>query len=89
MKIGNQTSEFIAPMTNMSTERVEKQYDLIESRNVQLCRNFVLTNKMKVFLISDPTTDKSAAAINIKAGNYIILLYISSDFYKNIYIKSF
>ncbi|XP_018347273.1 PREDICTED: insulin-degrading enzyme-like [Trachymyrmex septentrionalis] len=56
-------------MTNMSTERVEKQYDLIESRNVQLCRNLVLTNKMKVFLISDPTTDKSAAAININAGS--------------------
>lgn len=31
-------------------------------------RGIELSNKMKVLLVSDPTTDKSAAAIDVKIG---------------------
>ncbi|KAG5318797.1 IDE enzyme, partial [Pseudoatta argentina] len=67
----NQISEFIAPVTNMSTERVEKRCDdIIKLPNDdRLYRGLVLTNKMKVILISDPTTDKSAAAMDINVGS--------------------
>jgi len=73
----NQFSESIA--VNMSTERVEKRCDdIIKSQNDdRLYRGLVLTNKMKVILISDSTTDKSAVAMDINAGNYIILLFYS------------
>ena len=83
----NQTSEFIASMTNMSTERVEKRCDdIIKSQNDdRLYRGLVLTNKMKVLLISDPTTDKSAAAMNINAGNYILFCLI----FLAIFIRTF
>ncbi|XP_011065104.1 PREDICTED: insulin-degrading enzyme-like [Acromyrmex echinatior] len=55
----------------MSTERVEKRCDdIIKSQNDdRLYRGLVLTNKMKVILISDPTTDKSAAAMDINVGS--------------------
>lgn len=33
-------------------------------------RGIILTNKMKILLISDPTTDKSAASINVQVGKY-------------------
>lgn len=36
-------------------------------------RGLELSNHMKVFLVSDPTTDKSAAAIDVNIGK---LLYI-------------
>ncbi|KAG5318579.1 IDE enzyme, partial [Pseudoatta argentina] len=66
----NQIAESIASVTNMSTERVEKRCDdIIKSQNDdRLYRGLVLTNKMKVILISDPTTDKSAVAMDINAG---------------------
>ncbi|XP_018401508.1 PREDICTED: insulin-degrading enzyme-like isoform X2 [Cyphomyrmex costatus] len=53
----------------MST-RVEMRYDdIIKSQSDdRLYRGLVLSNKMKVLLISDPTTDKSAAAMNINVG---------------------
>ncbi|KAG5331760.1 IDE enzyme, partial [Acromyrmex charruanus] len=55
----------------MSTERVEKRCDdIIKLPNDdRLYRGLVLTNKMKVILISDPTTDKSAAAMDINVGS--------------------
>ncbi|KYM94749.1 Insulin-degrading enzyme [Cyphomyrmex costatus] len=52
----------------MSTHRVETRYDdIIKSQSDdRLYRGLVLSNKMKVLLISDPTTDRSAAAMDIK-----------------------
>ncbi|XP_036142058.1 insulin-degrading enzyme [Monomorium pharaonis] len=52
-------------------KRVEERYNnIIKSKNDdRLYRGLVLTNKMKVLLISDPTTIKSAAAIDISAGS--------------------
>jgi len=70
----------------MSAGRVEKRYDLIiKQNNNRLHRCLVLTNKMKVLLISDPTTDKSAAAMNINAGNYILFCLI----FLAIFIRTF
>ncbi|XP_018347269.1 PREDICTED: insulin-degrading enzyme-like, partial [Trachymyrmex septentrionalis] len=66
----NQTSEFIIPMINMSTGHVEMRYDdIIKQNNNRLYRGLVLTNKMKILLISDLTTDKSTAAMDINAGS--------------------
>ncbi|XP_018404393.1 PREDICTED: insulin-degrading enzyme-like, partial [Cyphomyrmex costatus] len=58
-------------VTNMSTHRVETRYDdIIKSQNDdRLYRGLVLSNKMKVLLISDPRTDQSAAAMDIKIGS--------------------
>ncbi|XP_053988603.1 insulin-degrading enzyme [Hylaeus volcanicus] len=49
---------------------VEKRYNnIIKSPNDKReYRGLVLTNKMKILLISDPTTDKSAAALNVNIG---------------------
>jgi len=50
--------------------------DIIKSQNDnRLYRGLVLSNQMKVLLISDPTTDKSAVALDVNIGNfnYIIL----------------
>ncbi|XP_018377582.1 PREDICTED: insulin-degrading enzyme-like [Trachymyrmex cornetzi] len=57
-------------MINMSIERVERRCDdIIKAENEnRLYRGLVLTNKMKVLLTSDPTTIKSAAAMDIDVG---------------------
>ncbi|XP_020292220.1 insulin-degrading enzyme isoform X2 [Pseudomyrmex gracilis] len=58
-------------MINMPTNiHVEKRYeDIIKSQNDdRLYRGLVLTNKMKVLLISDPITDKSAVALDVNIG---------------------
>ncbi|XP_076160592.1 insulin degrading metalloproteinase isoform X2 [Ptiloglossa arizonensis] len=49
---------------------VEKRYhDIIKSPNDKReYRGLLLTNKMKVLLISDPTTDKSAASLDVNIG---------------------
>lgn len=70
----------ITTVSNMAStsSHVEKQYnDIIKSQNDDRSyRGLVLANKMKVLLISDPTTDKSAVALDVNIGNfnYIILL---------------
>lgn len=72
----NNILESIALVTNMSTHKhVEKQYDdIIKSQNDdRLYRGLVLANKMKVLLISDSTTDKSAVAMDVNTGNHIII----------------
>ncbi|XP_017766941.1 PREDICTED: insulin-degrading enzyme [Eufriesea mexicana] len=49
---------------------IEKRYEnIIKSPNDKReYRGLLLSNKMKVLLISDPTTDKSAAALNVNIG---------------------
>ncbi|XP_077261777.1 insulin-degrading enzyme-like isoform X7 [Temnothorax americanus] len=48
---------------------VEKQFDNIHADNdPRLYRGLVLTNKMRIFLISDPSTDISFASMNVNAG---------------------
>ncbi|XP_076297777.1 insulin degrading metalloproteinase isoform X2 [Lasioglossum baleicum] len=50
---------------------VEKRYDnIIKSANdVREYRGLLLTNKMKILLISNPTTDTSAAALDVNIGH--------------------
>lgn len=52
---------------NMANNFIEKQYNnIIKSPNDKReYRGLLLNNKMKVLLISDATTDKSAAALNV------------------------
>ncbi|XP_076245093.1 insulin degrading metalloproteinase isoform X2 [Calliopsis andreniformis] len=49
---------------------IEKQYnDIVKSSNdKQFYRGLLLSNKMKVLLISDPETDKSAASLDVNVG---------------------
>lgn len=74
----NQILESKAAVINMSThKRVKKQYDdIIKSQNDdRLYRGLVLANKMKVLLISDSTTDKSAVALDVNIGNFNHIIY--------------
>ncbi|EZA60071.1 insulin-degrading enzyme isoform X2 [Ooceraea biroi] len=67
----NKTAEFKAAMTNTANHEhvVERFNDIIKSQNDDRSyRGLVLANKMKVLLISDPTTDKSAVALDINIG---------------------
>lgn len=88
----------MASVTNMSTHKnVEKRYDdILKSQNDdRLYRGLILANKMKVLLISDSTTDKSAVAMDVNTGNHIIIIIatlcildVSNNFYKNFFINS-
>ncbi|KAL6438860.1 hypothetical protein ACFW04_003738 [Cataglyphis niger] len=67
----NKILESKTVVVNMSThKRVEKRYDdIIKSQNDdRLYRGLELANKMKVLLISDSTTDKSAVALDVNIG---------------------
>lgn len=63
----------------MANNFIEKQYNnIIKSPNDKReYRGLLLNNKMKVLLISDATTDKSAAALNVNIGKIkYIIIYI-------------
>lgn len=65
---------------NMANNFIEKQYNnIIKSPNDKReYRGLLLNNKMKVLLISDHTTDKSAAALNVNIGKIkYIIIYIN------------
>uniref|UniRef100_A0A131YUM3 Insulin-degrading enzyme n=1 Tax=Rhipicephalus appendiculatus TaxID=34631 RepID=A0A131YUM3_RHIAP len=57
-------------MPSLDADRGARVYDhIIQSESDKnLYRGFELTNGMKVLLISDPTTDKAAAALNVQVG---------------------
>ena len=60
--------------------------DIIKSEeDKRLYRGLELNNGMKILLISDPTTDKSSASMDVNIGNLVLLisLLFSSTF--NIY----
>lgn len=64
---------------SMANNFIEKQYNnIIKSPNDKReYRGLLLNNKMKVLLISDATTDKSAAALNVNIGKIkYIIIYI-------------
>ncbi|XP_015602966.1 insulin-degrading enzyme isoform X2 [Cephus cinctus] len=56
--------------TTAIQERVHKRYDdITKSQNdKRVYRGLILSNRMKVLLISDPTTDKSAASLDVNIG---------------------
>ncbi|XP_076655297.1 insulin degrading metalloproteinase isoform X2 [Halictus rubicundus] len=65
-------SDIKSSTTNMASQNfVEKRYDnIIKSPNdTREYRGLLLTNKMKILLISNPTTDKSAAALDVNIGH--------------------
>ncbi|XP_039310540.1 insulin-degrading enzyme isoform X2 [Solenopsis invicta] len=67
----NKISEAMVSMSQFNVDKhVEKRYDhIVKSQNDdRLYRGLLLTNKMKVLLISDPKTDKSAVAMDVNTG---------------------
>lgn len=50
--------------------KVKKRYDHIvkSQQDNRLYRGLVLENEMTVMLVSDPTTDKSAASLDVNIG---------------------
>ncbi|XP_012215276.2 insulin-degrading enzyme isoform X1 [Linepithema humile] len=68
----SKTLESEATVSNMASisSHIEKRYDgIIKSQNDDRSyRGLMLSNKMKVLLISDPTTDKSAVALDVNIG---------------------
>lgn len=57
-------------------EGVKKVYDEIPKspRDDRLYRGLELKNNMKVLLISDPSTDKSASALDVHIGKLTIVI---------------
>lgn len=55
-----------------STSNIIRKYDnIIKSpKDQRLYRGLILTNKMKVLLISDPSTKKSAASMAVGVGTF-------------------
>lgn len=69
----NKTLESTGSTTNMAThDHVLERFDSItkSENDDRFYRGLVLANKMKVLLISDPGTDKSAAALNVNIGKF-------------------
>lgn len=64
----------------METESVKERYDyIIKSENDDRSyRGLKLANEMKVLLISDPTTDRGAAALDVHIGNFYYILFFLS-----------
>ncbi|XP_059056588.1 insulin-degrading enzyme [Achroia grisella] len=59
-----------SPQTPTISPGVLKRYeDIVKSQeDKRVYRGLVLSNRLKVLLVSDPTTDKSAAAIDVNVG---------------------
>lgn len=55
---------------NQHDDYVQRRFDKItKSQNDKRdYRGLILRNQMKILLISDPTTDKSAASLNVQIG---------------------
>lgn len=57
-------------MDNSSNLIIRRVENIIKSQeDKRLYRGLELSNHMKVLLVSDPTTDKSAAALDVNVGN--------------------
>lgn len=56
------------------------------SEDKRIYRGLELSNRMKVLLVSDPTTDKSAAAMDVRVGEQKNYGYCNSKlFYRKRY----
>lgn len=64
-------------------EGVKKVYNDIPKspRDDRLYRGFELTNNMKVLVISDPVTDKSAAAMDVHIGKIFKVISLKNKDY--------
>lgn len=63
-----------SPYLTTKMSRVKKRYDnIVKSvEDKRLYRGLELENDLKILLISDPTTDKSAAALNVNIGKIVL-----------------
>uniref|UniRef100_T1ISN5 Insulin-degrading enzyme n=1 Tax=Strigamia maritima TaxID=126957 RepID=T1ISN5_STRMM len=66
----NNTIQAVQKKSNMLASQTESIIDRIQKseEDKRLYRGLVLNNGMKILLISDPTTDKSSAAIDVHVG---------------------
>lgn len=63
-------------MTDLAVKRVVS--DIIRSpEDKRVYRGLEFTNGLKAVLISDPTTDKSSAALDVQIGNTLLFFLIS------------
>lgn len=62
----------------MDTSPSYKRFDNIikSEQDSRLYRGLLLDNGMKVLLVSDPKTDKSAAAMEVNVGMYSCLVIL-------------
>lgn len=67
-------TETIGAAKNMVTKRYDNIIKSAEDK--RLYRGLELSNRMKVLLVSDPTTDKSAAAMDVNVGKVSALFLI-------------
>lgn len=70
-----------------SSDLVLKRYDKIiqSEEDKRSYRGLVLSNHMKVLLVSDPNTDKSAAAMDVNVGTILLCLNMLDTFLLNSY----
>ncbi|XP_044760344.1 insulin-degrading enzyme [Coccinella septempunctata] len=63
-------SEGTVPVKNKSATMVSQRFDNIfkSKEDKRLYRGLILSNQLKVLLVSDPSTDKSAAAMDVNVG---------------------
>ena len=78
---GEESSEETVTMTSSSGSVLSGPIQRPPSDNREY-RGLTLSNGMKVILVSDPTTTKSAASLAIPAGLYSLLNNILFFFYK-------
>ena len=67
-------------MTTTANVAINKHFDHVvkSAEDKRLYRGLELTNGMKILLISDPTTEKAAAALDVHVGK----IYFIPDFPK-------
>ena len=63
-----------------NSEHIVKRYDNIykSPEDKREYRGLELKNRMKVLLISDPVTDKSAAALDVNIGKFSLYICLMS-----------
>ncbi|XP_044595183.1 insulin-degrading enzyme isoform X2 [Cotesia glomerata] len=70
INLSGSTSETPTTPLEMNDDNIKKRFEKIKKspNDSQLYRGLILNNNMKVLLISDPTTDKSAISLDVNVG---------------------
>nr|XP_022903817.1 insulin-degrading enzyme [Onthophagus taurus] len=69
IKLNNEQKTNIKRVVKMDNNVIKRFNDIVKSaEDKRLYRGLILANNMKVILVSDPTTDKSAAAMDVGVG---------------------
>lgn len=68
-EIGGSVLSSNSPLTNPEAAKMVRYANILKSeQDTREYRGLVLDNGLKVILISDPQTDKSAAALSVQVG---------------------